>query len=179
MHASWHDGAVIEVVRVAVGDEGRATSILVEAATWLADSGRAQWSISGLAESVAAAVAEGEAYVAMLDGDDVASWFLNAQDTFWWPELGSSHDSLFFHKFAIRRRVAGTGVARAALDWAINETRDVGCRWLRLDCMDRPPMRKFYEAAGFVLHDTVAIPELGDDACRYVLDVTGAGRPTP
>jgi len=82
---------VINVERVAVGQEDRATSILTEAATWLAETGRSQWNIPGLADKVARAVADGEAYVAVLDGDDVASWFLNAQDTFWWPELGDRH----------------------------------------------------------------------------------------
>jgi len=149
---------VISVERVVVGDEERAASILVEAATWLADTGRPQWNVGGLAESVAHAVAVGEAYVATVNGDDVASWFLNAQDTFWWPELGEDHESRFFHKFAIRRRFAGTGASSAVLEWSINDTRNAGSRWLRLDCMDRPPLRRLYERAGFTLHDTVTIP---------------------
>ena len=114
--------AVISVERVAVGDEARASSILVEAATWLIDSGRPQWPVDGLAENVAAAVAAGEAFVASVGDVDVASWFVNSQDTFWWPELGRVHDSRFFHKFAVRRSAAGTGVAKAALEWSASSS---------------------------------------------------------
>ena len=164
--------AVISVDRVAVGDDQRASSILVEAATWLIETGRPQWSVDGLEEQVAAAVAAGEAFVASVAGTDVASWLVNSQDPFWWPELGRDHDSRFFHKFAVRRSAAGTGVAKAALEWSIAHTRSEGCRWLRLDCLDRAPLRRLYESVGFEFVDHVAIDDFPERACRYRLAVT-------
>jgi GNAT superfamily N-acetyltransferase len=163
---------VISVERVAMGDEARASSILLEAATWLIDSGRPQWPVEGLEETVAAAAAAGEAFVASVGGDDVASWFVNAHDAFWWPELGRDHDSRFFHKFAVRRSFAGTGVAKAVLEWSIAHTRSEGCRWLRLDCLDRATLRRLYESVGFEFVDHVAPDGLPERACRYRLDVT-------
>ncbi len=69
---------MIEVERVAVGDEARAASILTEAATWLIEIGQPQWPLESIPDKVSATVAAGEAYVARRDGADVATWFLNA-----------------------------------------------------------------------------------------------------
>jgi GNAT superfamily N-acetyltransferase len=166
---------VIAVERVHPGDEHRSADILTEAAIWLAARGQPQWELGHIVESVAAAVAAGEAFVALVDGDDAATWFLTSRDELWWPELGADHDSRFFHKFAVRRRFAGTGISAAVLGWSITATRDAECRWLRLDCPDRPAIRRLYEAAGFELHDTVPLPEWNMTACRYVVDVTSLG----
>ncbi len=63
-------------------------------------------------------------------------------------------------------------MAKAVLEWSIDETSRVGCRWLRLDCLDRPPMRRFYESVGFELVDRVSFEGSSERACRYALDVS-------
>ena len=69
-------------------------------------------------------------------------------------------------------RDGGTGVAKAALEWSIAHTRSEGCRWLRLDCLDRAPLRRLYESVGFELVDHVAPDGVPERGCRYRLDVT-------
>jgi GNAT superfamily N-acetyltransferase len=162
----------LAVHRAGVEDASRVSAILTEAATWLIETGRPQWPVESVGvAAVAPVVARGEAYLGVVDGDDVATWFLNAEDSLWWPELGDDDDSRFLHKLAIRRRAAGTGVATSVITWAIDETRRAGCRYLRLDCLDRSAVRSLYERSGFVLHDKRTMPYWDELACRYVLEV--------
>ena len=167
------------VERVAVGDEERVSAILTEAATWLAGKGEPNWALESVSPAgVAPTVATGEAYVAVVDGADVATWFHQARDPLWWPEFAADDDRhRYLHKFALRRRAAGTGVSSAVIGWNVEATRCAGSRWLRLDCLDRPAMRRLYERAGFVLDRTMPHPQHPELAsCRYALDVTRSGR---
>jgi GNAT superfamily N-acetyltransferase len=149
------------VERVAVGDEERVSAILTEAATWLAGRGEPNRAL----ESVSTA--------AVVDGADVATWFHQARDPLWWPEFGADDDRhRYLHKFAVRRRAAGTGVSSAVIAWNVEATRRAGSRWLRLDCLDRPAMRSRYERAGFVLDRVLPHPQHPElSSCRYALDV--------
>jgi GNAT superfamily N-acetyltransferase len=87
-----------------------------------------------------------------------------------WPDV-SQHDSAFVHRLAVRRRFAGGGVSSALLRWAVERTRSLDRRYLRLDCeASRPRLRAVYERVGFVHHSDRQIGPYFD--ARYEYDVT-------
>jgi GNAT superfamily N-acetyltransferase len=82
----------------------------------------------------------------------VATLALRWEDRLFWPEARAG-SSAFVHRLAVRRAVAGTGVARAMLAWAGDRARTKGRRWLRLDCSaDHPGLSRYYEGLGFERH---------------------------
>jgi GNAT superfamily N-acetyltransferase len=79
---------------------------------------------------------------------------LQEEDELFWPDVPVG-ESLFLQKLAVRRSVAGQGVARAMLERAAVEARRRGKVYLRRDTDGtRPRLCAFYESAGFVLHRT-------------------------
>jgi GNAT superfamily N-acetyltransferase len=62
-------------------------------------------------------------------------------------------ESAFVHRMAVRREYAGGAVSTALLTWAVDRTRALGRRYLRLDCdASRPKLRLVYERFGFQYH---------------------------
>lgn len=94
-------------------------------------------------------------YLLVHDGQAVGVVFLLFEDPDFWPEV-TSPDSLFLHKLAIHPTQRGRGHGSAALEAITNHARDLGMAWVRLDCDDREPLRRFYEANGFQLVDRKA-----------------------
>jgi GNAT superfamily N-acetyltransferase len=57
----------------------------------------------------------------------------------------------YVHRLAVRRSCAGRGIGYRLLDWADMQVRANGGSRLRLDVVtDNGPLRRYYEAAGFV-----------------------------
>ena len=131
-----------------------AAAILTEAAEWLVDRGIPLWPPHEISVERLGPLAEcGELYLAFTEGQAVGTMILQEEDSLFWPDEPMG-ESLFLHKLAIRRAVAGTGVAQALIEGAADEAARRGKRYLRLDCdANRPPLRRFYEAANFTLHN--------------------------
>jgi GNAT superfamily N-acetyltransferase len=137
---------------IADADVQCACDIMVEAADWLAASGRRLWSRELLTpEKVRPRAGEAIVYLARIDGQPVGTFLLQFEDPDLWPDAAPGQ-ALYIHKLAVRRSVAGTGVSRAMLEYAVAETRAVGRSLLRLDCAMRPKLWAFYESAGFQHH---------------------------
>ena len=141
------------ITRVTGNETGIAAAIMQEAARWLHDRGQPPWNPEDLApEALAPLVARGEVYLARRGDEAVGAFLMLPDDPAFWPDVPAG-ESFFIHKLAIRRQVAGQGVGHAMLRWAEGATARAGRQYLRLDCDDRPPLRAYYEAAGFTRHD--------------------------
>jgi GNAT superfamily N-acetyltransferase len=91
-------------------------------------------------------------YVAEVDGEVQGTFKLLLEDPEFWPDLPAP-DSVFLHRLAVRRRVAGTGVSTVMIDWACDRAGELRRDYLRLDCDPRRArLRAFYERQSFGHH---------------------------
>lgn len=126
-------------------------SILVEAAVWLHSRGIEQWPLDWqTAEQnyLRERVEHGELYLAVLDGEPIATLVLQWSDPRMWGE--QEPDAGYVHRLAVRRAYAGRGVGSALLAWAAANIVAAGRTFLRLDCMaDNAGLCRFYQKLGF------------------------------
>jgi len=145
--------APIGVRQAREADVGTVSEILREAAAWLDARGETLWRMNELAnDSVRREVRDGMFWIAERGGEAVGVVRFQLEDPLMWPDAGTS-DAAYVHRLAVRRSAAGGGVSRALLDFAVNHTRELGRRLLRLDCeAGRPRLRAIYERYGFAHH---------------------------
>jgi GNAT superfamily N-acetyltransferase len=138
-----------------------ASSILTEAAQWLIDRGTPMWQPHDLVpERILGQVDDGSLHLGSVGGEPVATIALMWIDRVFWRDEPEG-DSAFVHRLAVRRHVAGTGVAAALLGWAEGRAREEGRAWLRLDCSsNHPGLWRYYEAAGFERHSEGAFGKI-------------------
>jgi len=142
------------VVRTANGDDHHVISqVLREAAAWLEAQGMPMWRDNELLpEHIASDVADGTFVVGECASETVAVMKLQLEDPLFWPDLPAG-EAAFVHRLAVRRAFAGRGVSTAMLRWAVARTRQLGRRYVRLDCeAARPRLRAVYEGFGFRHH---------------------------
>lgn len=126
-----------------------ASDILIEAAKWLASRNQSLWDRESLRpERIQDITGNTTIYLARLDGQPIGTFLLLREDPDYWPEAPPG-EAFYLHKLAVRRAVAGSGVAREILESAINITHAAGRSLLRLDCAPRPQLCAFYESASF------------------------------
>ena len=128
-------------------------AILVEADEWAAQFGIPMWVDDELSrDRIGADIAAGMMFLAEVDGVAAATVRFQLTDAEFWPDTAPD-ESAYIHRLAVRRRVAGTGVSTGLLHWAVERTRTLGRRKLRLDCdADRARLRAMYERFGFRYH---------------------------
>lgn len=136
-------------VKVTRGDTRLAVDIMREAASWLTETGKALWRVEDLTEdSILAGITKDDVCVGWVGGEAAVAMILQWEDPSLWPR--AEGDSGFIHKLCVRRRFAGTGAASEMVEWAKQEVRRRGRRYLRLDCAaDRPKLCSLYEKLGF------------------------------
>jgi GNAT superfamily N-acetyltransferase len=158
--------AALEVAPAAESDLEVASAILSEAAGWLIERGDPLWRLDDLVpDRLRAEVEAGTLHLGRLDGEPVATLVLQWQDRLFWPDLPSGK-SAFIHRLAVRRRVAGSGVAAAMIAWAEEQALAAGRGFLRLDCSaEHPGLGRYYEAAGFERHSEATVA--GYSVLRY------------
>jgi GNAT superfamily N-acetyltransferase len=129
------------------------SSILIEAATWVAEGGAPLWSVEQLgADAIAADVAAGHVVLAMVDGEAVGTARLTREDPECWPDAMPGV-ALYVHRIAIRRAWAGRGLPGMIMAWCDRQAQELGCGCLRLDCdATRPKLCRLYEQLGFRFH---------------------------
>ncbi len=97
-------------------------------------------------------VAAGQFFIADVDGEAAGAVQFQLEDQLFWPDL-TRDDSAFIHRLVVRRRYRGLGVSTALMQWAVSRARELGKRYLRLDCdANRPKLRTLYERFGFQFH---------------------------
>jgi len=143
------------VIRQAtVNDAPALAATLLEAADWVRRlDGTVMWVEGELEEHRVRAEAEaGMFVVAEAEGEIVGAIRFQLDDQLFWPDI-DGRDSAFVHRLAVRRSHAGQGVSSALLQWSVDRARELGQRYLRLDCdADRTRLRELYEGFGFKLH---------------------------
>jgi hypothetical protein len=156
-------------IRVARADDVEiSASILEEAATWGASTGRPSWVPGTFTGPEAVGIARlrrdagsSSLYLVSIGEHRVATFSLLEADPLFWPSAGD--EAMYLHRFGVRRSAAGVG--RLAVAWSVGETRRRGREYIRLDCLaENPGIRRYYERCGFR-----AIDEKVIDAIRYVL----------
>jgi GNAT superfamily N-acetyltransferase len=129
------------------------SSILVEAATWIAARGAPVWPLEQLsAEAIAADVVAGRFVLARVGSEAIATARLTGEDPECWPDAVVGV-AMYVHRIAVRRAWAGRGVVAMVLAWCEKHAAALGCRQVRLDCDSaRPKLRRLYEGLGFRFH---------------------------
>lgn len=90
-------------------------------------------------------------YIAYMNNFPVACVAIIDYDPMFWADIKKG-ESLFLHKLAVKRCVAGKGVSTVLLDFAKAECKRRNIQTLRLDTHAlRPKLRNFYERHGFDL----------------------------
>jgi GNAT superfamily N-acetyltransferase len=143
----------IEVRQAAPAEAALVSEVLVEAASWLRESGTPLWEPAQIGTAqVAPDVEAGLFFLAWSGADAVGTMRLAATDPLFWPDA-TPGEALYLHRLAVRRSASGGGTSSALLGWAARHAASRGARYLRLDCETcRPRLRRFYERFGFVFH---------------------------
>ncbi len=128
-------------------------ALLLEAACWVDALGVVMWEDGELErERLAAEIAAGQFFLAESDGAAAGVVRFQLEDPLFWPDMPSG-EAAFVHRLAVSRQFKGLGVSSALLGWAVAHARELGRKYLRLDCdASRPKLRALYERAGFRLH---------------------------
>lgn len=118
---------------------------------------------------IAADVSAGLFFLAEYSGHSPGTVRFQLDDFIFWPDA-RQQDAAYIHRLAVRRQYAGSGLSTALLHWAVERTRTIGRRYLRMDCeASRPRLRAIYERFGFRYHsDRQVGPYL---VSRYEYDV--------
>jgi GNAT superfamily N-acetyltransferase len=137
------------VIRVGPEFAGEAVGILREAAAWALGRGVDVWADAELREWDFVAAAElGQLLMGFSGGRSAATMLLQSSDPVYWPEA-APHTALYLHKIGVRREFAGHGWLTRLIEFAVNDARDLGVRWLRLDTLCRSPLEGLYARHGF------------------------------
>ncbi len=134
-------------------DAAAIQGMLEEAAQWVDALGVVMWDESELDPArVAREAADGQFFIAEIDGDPAGTVRFQLEDQLFWPDL-EGDDSAFIHRLVVRRRYKGLGVSTALMQWAVSHARSMGKSFLRLDTdASRPKLRELYERFGFQFH---------------------------
>ncbi|MGO9877186.1 MAG: GNAT family N-acetyltransferase [Acidimicrobiia bacterium] len=126
--------------------------LLAQAAQWTAARGFPNWPARFAPDRIVLSAANRELFVAEFDGVVVATLTLQWHDPRFWGDVGAGTESAgYVHRLPVRRSCAGRGLGYQLLNWADEQVRAKGGTWLRLEvATDNGPLRRYYEAAGFV-----------------------------
>lgn len=143
----------ISVRQATLDDLSTVSSILSEAALWLKQQNITLWEDKKTPpESICQDIQLGLFYTALCE--DIAAGVVKFQteDLVFRSDI-PQESSAFIHRLAVRRSFAGGSVSTALMQWAVEQNRDLGKQFLRLDCAaDRRRLRTVYENFGFQHH---------------------------
>lgn len=143
----------LSIRQAAIEDTPVVVQILEEAARWLEQRGQTLWRDAELqTPRIAAEVQQGLYFLAEEAGTAVGTIRFQLQDPDFWPDVPAG-EAAFVHRLAVRRSAAGGTVSASLLQWAVERTRSLGLRYLRLDTeASRLRLRAIYEEFGFRHH---------------------------
>jgi GNAT superfamily N-acetyltransferase len=134
------------------------TAILDEATLWVESRGGRQWPRPFPRERLTERFATGQVYLAWRGDDVVGTFSLQPSDELFWGD--TPPDALYLHGLAIRRIAGGQGVGRQLVAWSEQRVREVGRRYLRLDCQGgNEAIQRYYRQLGFVDRGGVTVRE--------------------
>jgi GNAT superfamily N-acetyltransferase len=143
----------ISIRQAQAPDSAVIEDMLQEAARWVDALGVVMWDEGELdAQRIAREAAEGQFFIAEVDGDPAGAVRFQLEDQLFWPDL-AGNDSAFIHRLVVRRRYKGLGISTELMKWAVSRARSLGKNYLRLDTdASRPKLRELYERFGFQFH---------------------------
>lgn len=161
----------VQIREATLKDAAVVAEILKEAARWLEETGMPMWREGELeAERIIPDVIGGLFFLAEYSGEPAGTVRFQLNDPDFWPDV-DPQEATYIHRLAVRRRYAGTGLSTTLLRWAVERTRTLGRRYLRLDCAaSRPRLRAIYEHFGFRHHSDRQVGPYY--VSRYEYDVT-------
>jgi len=143
----------IEMRPASVLEAEVARSIMFDVAEWQKSLGQPMWAddVIGLPR-ILEAIARAELFLAFRGEDAVGRVYFQNEDQVFWPDLPKG-EAAFVHKLAVKRSAGGQGISAQIMDWAKDEARRRGRRYLRLDCRaERKGLCDLYESMGFRRH---------------------------
>ena len=150
--------STISVRRATIADILTVCDILSEAASWLKKSDMPLWGEREISSEVIRSDIQANLfYIAFYESSAAGVVKFQTEDLVFWSDI-PQQDSAFIHRLAVRRIFAGGLVSTALIKWAINHSRHLGKRYLRLDCdAARHRLRSVYEKFGFSLHSKIQV----------------------
>jgi GNAT superfamily N-acetyltransferase len=150
----------LDIVPARPDDIDTVLGILDEAAAWIIEQRLPSvWKPGEFSrETFLEQISRGEVHVGLVDGKPAGTITLQWSDLVFWGEQQS--DSGYVHKLAVRPVYAGQKIGLEMLKWAEAAAREVGKRFLRLNCLaaDRK-IRDYYERVGFLYKGDVVRPK--------------------
>ena len=139
-------------IRPATTADSEAVSlVLQQAALRLAQQEMPMWRVDELTVEKLRRES-GEFYLACANQKTAGVLRIQTEDPEFWPDVPSG-ESIFIHRLAVLPDLAGRGVGKALLDFAVSKGASLNKKYLRLDCAsDRPKLRNIYETYGFIHH---------------------------
>ncbi len=142
-----------------IQDVGKAITVMHEAATWLAESGKKPsmwWQPKNMNREFLLQHAEpDEFFVALVDSVPAASVILqdSERNQSWKSVDGDTpQPALYLHWLCVARQFAGTGLPKLLVDFAGDQAKKRTFPFLRLDTnADEIKLRNLYECLGFHL----------------------------
>jgi len=152
-------------------EAGKVEHLLREAAQWVDALGVVMWDEGELDSTrIAREVADGQFFVAEVDGTVAGAIRFQLEDPLFWPDIEQG-DSAFVHRLVVARAFKGQGISTALLAWSVERARAMGKRYLRLDCdAERAKLRALYEQFGFRLHSFRQVTSYYVARYEYLLD---------
>ena len=143
----------VSVRQATLEDVETVSDILNEAASWLKQRNMKLWGEREISTKVVFSdIKSGLFYIAFYENYAVGVVKFETEDLVFWSDI-PHQDSAFIHRLAVRRNFAGGSISTSLMAWAINRSRQLGKRYLRLDCdAKRLSLRSVYEKFGFRHH---------------------------
>ncbi|MDF2523496.1 MAG: hypothetical protein K0R31_1137 [Clostridiales bacterium] len=147
---------------ITFGEVDKAISILREVAQWRHDMGRTVWEPESITkENLMRGLKEENFCVGKINSDDVCSMILQWYNPVFWPQA-NEFEAGYIHKLCVREKYTGRKISRLMVDFAVDECRERGIHYLRLDTgWGNKRLCELYESLGFVKVDKYM---LGDRA---------------
>ena len=135
---------------VSTGDVDHAIGIIREVAQWCEKTGKNMWKLDELTEeNLVKGLSPENFCIGMMNNEGVCSMILQWNDTLFWPDV-EKNESGFIHKLCVRREYAGQGFSNKMVEYAREECKRRGVRYLRLDTgWSRSKLCIHYEGLGF------------------------------
>ncbi|EEL70035.1 GNAT family N-acetyltransferase [Bacillus mycoides] len=144
------------IIRIAAEEESNSIiTLLKEVAQWLQDKEVDQWQylLGGEATAeILEGIREQYTYVVMKEDEIVGTVTVSPKQNEWDEHIfgkEEASDSLYIHRFAVKRKYKGNGIGEWILHW-IEENVQSDKEYLKLDCVGHnQTLNGFYKRCGF------------------------------
>ncbi|MBN2030021.1 GNAT family N-acetyltransferase [bacterium] len=127
--------------------------ILTEAEEWVEEKGEPLWELDELQpETIKEDIRKGEFFIAYADHEAAGVFKFQTEDQLFWSDVPEG-ESTYIHRLAVKRKFSGGTISSAMINDAKMKTKEMGRRFLRLDCdVSRPKLHTLYKKHGFMEH---------------------------